>query len=475
MYNSFHTVENYKRILDLEERRGRLHEDSFSEETRRLSTRLKEARDKLKLVEKNRKQELQDIIDELKQAYEHCRQEDIRRLYQRIQEGNYHIELCTVDAKGKTGYATANVESMLVSKVLMQELKCYYKSTPANRNDIIEELRALLDNPMPKLVIRADIHHFFESIPQERLLGRILEDSYLPARSLKNLKTFLFQYNELSRNSITKVGIPRGLAFSSYLAEIYLSVFDRKVRQMEGVYFYRRYVDDIVLIANPMQRRKDELWHELEMLVKEASLQLNDKEDKRSCQLYTPGAAESQVMNYLGYQFHYSKGKLDVLLTEQKFNRYKDSVRLIFENYREIGSYTTRKRHSKPQCTDTTIQLMHRLSALTGNGHLNGRKNYVLAGIYYSNKYLTNLIQLWQLDDYIRECVNNQDLFCPRRTMFQYGEPSDYENSVRSIREKILAEYSFVKGFKTRRIYRWSDYTTILKQVGAMYYNQEDE
>ena len=52
MRNTIHTFENYKRILDLEERRGRLRKDSFSEETRQLSARLKEERDNLKVAEK---------------------------------------------------------------------------------------------------------------------------------------------------------------------------------------------------------------------------------------------------------------------------------------------------------------------------------------------------------------------------------------------------------------------------------------
>lgn len=475
MRNTLHTLENYKRILDLEERRGRLREDYFSEEIRKLSANLKEERAKLKDLEKGKKQEKLAEIDELRHKYEQSRFEYIKQLYLSIQNGKNQIELRTVKAKDKIGYATANIESMLISKVLMMELKRSYKYVPANRNDIVEELRALLDNPMPKLVIRADIHHFFESIPQDRLVGKIQEDSYLPAGSLKNMKTFFYKYNKLSNNQTDKLGVPRGLAFSSYLAEIYLSTFDRKVRQMKGVYFYRRYVDDIILIANPSKRSADDVWNELEALVTEAGLQLNEEADKRSCQLYTPNTEQPQVMNYLGYQFRYAQGKLDVLLTEDKFNRYKDCVRLIFENYREIGSFTSRKRPLKHKRTDTTIQLMHRLSALTGNGHLNGRKKYVLVGIFYSNKYLTDLCQLRQLDGYIRECVNNPALFNPKQTMFQYGGDNNYETNINRIREKIMADYSFVKGYETRRLYRWSDYAAILKQVGTMYYSQVDE
>ena len=395
-------------------------------------------------------------------------------MYQRIQEGDYTIQLKTVNAKGKTGYTTANAESMILSKVLMLELKRSYKYAPANRNDIIEELRALLDNPMAKVVIRADIHHFFESIPQDKLVGKIMEDAYLSASSLKTLKTFLYKYNELAGNLIERLGVPRGLPFSSYLAEIYMAAFDRKVRQIDGVYYYKRYVDDIILIAKPDKKDIKDYWTTIEKLVQDIGLVLNVEEEKRRCELFSPTLTSPLTMNYLGYQFCYANGCLEVLLTESKFNRYKETIRLIFEKYHNIASYTNRRIEPKKK-TDTTIQFMHRLSALTGNGRLNGRKNFVLVGIYYSNKFITSLEQLRQLDDYMKACVNNEDLLCLPKSMFRYGTGNDYDNCVKNIKDKILSEYSFVKGFETRRLYRWSDYTNIVRQNSALYYSQTDE
>lgn len=476
MQNYLYSFETFKRILDMEERRGRLREDSFSEATRLMSSALKMERNKLKNADKNQKQIIKENVDKLKEKYEASRIEDIKQLKRRIQEGNYNIELKPIIAKGKPGYTTANIESMLLSKVLMLEMKRYYKYTPANRNDIIEELRALLDNPMPKIIIRADIHHFFESIPQNRLLGKIMEDAYLSPTSMKSLKTFIYKYNELSDNLTNKLGVPRGVAFSSYLAELYMSAFDRKIRQIEGVFFYQRYVDDIVLIASPGNRCKEDLWNELESLVKEMGFELNDDVKKRGCFYYDPKKNDNRVnINYLGYRFRFEDAKWSVLLTDDKFNRYKESIRLVFENYKRIASFTSRRQHPKQIKTDTTLQFMHRLNALTSNGHLNSRKNYVLVGIYYSNKYLTDLSQLQQLDNYLKECVNNQESFCPPKTIFQYGGKNDYDKNVRNIQEKIINEYSFVKGFNLRRIYRWSDYTTMLMQVGNMYFSQNNE
>lgn len=472
MRNNLYSFETYKRIFDLEERRGRLKKDTFSNELQRLSAELKASRAKLKNARIGEKEALKSTIAEKKEEYEAKRIEDIKDIAEHIQEHDFQIELKKVNAKGKTGYTTANVESMLLSKVLMLELKRSYKVTLANRNNIIEELRALLDNPMPKIVIRTDIHHFFETIPQDKLIGKILEDSYLSSFTVKCLKTFLYKYNELSDGLETKVGIPRGLSFSSYLAEIYLASFDKRIRQLDGVYFYKRYVDDIVIIANPGKKDKDSYWRDVENEVKAMELTLNEEEEKRMCVEYSSVASESLTMNYLGYQFRYKDGKLDILLTEHRFDRYKDYIRLAFEKYREIGSCSSRKKTTKGKRMDTTLQFMHRLNALTGNGHLNSRKNYVLVGVYYSNKYLTDLAQLSELDEYMKKCLLDSELFCPSLKMFNYGDKDSYQKNVEAMREKILNEYSFIKGFRNRRMYRWSDYPLILCQLGNLYYSQ---
>ena len=191
--------------------------------------------------------------------------------------------------------------------------------------------------------------------------------------------------------------------------------------------------------------------------------------------MYSTHAETPLSMNYLGYQFRYFNGKLDVLLTDKKFNRYTDCIRLTFEKYKEIGNHTSRRNLPREKKMDTTLQFMHRLNALTGNGHLNSRKNYVLVGIYYSNKYLTTLEQLADLDKYIEECLNDPEMFSPSKAMFRYNQENDYEKNITYIKEKRLDNYSFVRGFEERRIYRWSDYTTILKQLGNLYYSHKDD
>lgn len=74
-------------------------------------------------------------------------------------------------------------------------------------------------------------------------------------------------------------------------------------------------------------------------------------------------------------------------------------------------------------------QLFERIDILTSNGLLSGRKNFVTTGIYYTNKYLTDLSQLNKLDDYLSEKIESKEAFCPPSNLFNYGQDNGYEKT----------------------------------------------
>lgn len=98
--------------------------------------------------------------------------------------------------KGNQAYIANNLETTLVAQIIKLELRRSYKLYPANMDMIIEQIKALLDNPMPKIVIRADIKHFFESIPQQELIDKLGDDGYISRQTVKYLKTMLYTFNE---------------------------------------------------------------------------------------------------------------------------------------------------------------------------------------------------------------------------------------------------------------------------------------
>lgn len=471
MKPEFYTIETFQKIMSLEESRGRLKKFYYSQETKDLSQEIKDLRSELRNHSKDEREELQQQLEELTQQYEEKKKSEIIEAYNQVVHGKYHVKLKEVEAKGKAAYTVDDMASMLISKFIALEIKNQYQLRPAHRDEVVEELRVLLDNPMQKILIRADIHHFYESILQQSLLERIEADDYLTATTVRYLRKFFYEYNQLTNNQEHK-GLPRGLSFSPELAEIYLHEFDKKVKSVNGLYFYKRYVDDIVLLVNPSKINVDDCWNAIQEIAEGLSLTLHNDNDKIvKVQLPIDGDKPFSF-NYLGYQFRYSNGHTELLLTEEKVKKYCKTIDCIFNAYTKVANYRTTDEHGKKHA-DGLLQFMHRIDALTGNGNLDSRRNFVKTGLFYSNKLLTDKSQLEVLDNYLAEALNDPERFSPPHNLFNYGEGNNYDENMRRIKEKILTKYSFKSGFNDRRMYRWNDYVVVLKQLQNLYYKSQ--
>lgn len=454
--------------MSLEESRGRLKDYCYSLDTQVLSLEIKELRHELQKQPKDQREELQQQLEDLTQQYEEKKRTEITVAYNQVVHGKYHVMLREVEAKGKEAYAVGDMPSMLISKFIALEIRNQYQLRPANRDEVVEELRVLLDNPMPKILIRSDIHHFYECIDQQRLLERIEEDDYLTVTSVRYLRKFFYEYNQLTNNQEHK-GIPRGLSFSPALAEIYLREFDRKVKSINGLYFYKRYVDDIVLLVNPKKISIDDCWDAIQEVAESLSLTLHE-DDEKIVKIHLPtNDGEPFSFNYLGYQFKYYDGHTELLLTEEKVKRYCNTIDCVLRAYAKVANHRTKNEHGKKH-TDGLMQFMHRIDALTGNGNLDSRRNFVKTGLFYSNRLLTDLSQLEMLDRYMSDALNDPERFSPPQNLFNYGEGNNHDDNVNRIKEKILTKYSFRTGFHDRRMYRWNDYVVVLKQLQNLYY-----
>lgn len=454
--------------MRLEESRGRLKDFYYSQETMLLSQEIRELRNELRKQCKDYREELQHQLEDLTNQYEERKRTEIAEAYNQVVHGKYPVKLNVVEAKGKDAYTVADMPTMLISKFVALELRNQYQLRLANRDEVVEELRVLLDNSMPKILIRADIHHFYESILQQELLERIESDDYLTSTSIRYLRKFFYEYNKLTNNQEHK-GIPRGLSFSPALAEIYLREFDGKVKSINGVYFYKRYVDDIVLLANPSKISDDDCWGALQEIADGLSLTLHDDDDKIVKVQLPTSDEETLSFNYLGYQFKYGNGQTALLLTEDKVRQYCTTIDCIFNAYAKVANHRTKDDKGK-KYTDGLIQFIHRIDALTGNGNLDSRRNFVKTGLFYSNRLLTDLYQLDILDHYLADALNDPERFSPPQNLFNYGEGNSYKENVERIKYKILTKYSFKSGFRDRRMYRWNDYVVVLKQLQNLYY-----
>lgn len=468
MKPEFYNIETFEKIMSLEESKGRLKEFCYSQETKSLSQEIKELRSELRKLQREKRNELKQQLEELSKIYEERKKKEITEAYHQVVNGQYKVSLREVEAKGKEAYTVGDMPTMLITKFIALEIKNQYQLRPANRDEVVEELRVLLDNPMSKILIRADIHHFYESIPQQNLLERVEADDYLTSTSTRYLRKFFYEYNQMTNNN-EQVGIPRGLSFSPALAEIYLREFDRKVKSIKGLYFYKRYVDDIVLLANPNIISVDDCWKAINKAAEEQGLALH-KDDEKIVLLQLPTEDKSTItFNYLGYQFRYTDGQTDLLLTEEKVRRYCKTIDCVFRAYAKVANHRTKDEYGRKH-TDGLLQLMHRIDALTGNGNLDSRRNFVKTGLFYSNRLLTDLSQLDVLDHYLEDALNDPQRFNPPQNLFNYGEGNNHNDNIIRIKEKILTKYSFKTGFNDRRMYRWNDYVIVLKQLQNLYF-----
>lgn len=468
MKPEFYNIETFEKIMSLEESKGRLKEFCYSQETKAMSQVIKDLRRELRSKKGEKREQLKLQLEEFNQQYEEQKKAEIAEVYHKVINGKHPVVLREVEAKGKTAYAVGDMPSLLISKFVAIEIKNQYQLHTANRDEIVEELRVLLDNPMPKILIRTDIHHFYESIPQAKLIDKIEADDYLSVISTRYLRKFFYEYNCLTNNQEHK-GLPRGLSFSPALSEIYLQDFDRKVRHIDGVYFFKRYVDDIVLLANPNKITIENCWKAIKEVSGSLGLDIHEDDDKVVLALLNTDRVEATKFKYLGYQFCYNQGHTELLLTEEKVARYCQTIDCILKAYAKVANYRTRDENGRKH-TDGITQMMHRFEALTGNGNLDSRRNFVKTGIYYSNRLLTDLTQLDNLDKYLAEALNDTVRFNPPHSLFNYGEGNCYEESVNRIKEKIITQYGFKKGFCERRMYRWNDYVVVLKQLQNLYY-----
>jgi len=251
-----------------------------------------------------------------------------------------------------------------------------------------------LDDKFPKLIIRTDIKKFYESIPHKELLKKIEQNNLLNFQSKKLIRDILKKYWNILINDGTKntsderVGIPRGIGVSALLSELYMRNIDRKIKSLNNVSYYSRYVDDILIIITPSFKKENtpstQYIEEIKKIVCEYGLEINEDKDKTSfIDLRDDTSTIRDSCTYLGYRFNFEKNKLQICMSSKKFKRYISKIEVSFLEYaNDILKY-------KGKETEIRRKLIQRIKFLTTNTKLSNRKGNVLIGIYFSNQFLS--------------------------------------------------------------------------------------
>ena len=422
MLDQSFSADNFRRILDLANRRGVHVEDKLSMLTiRRFNEQIRdcniEIRVKKKAGDHAAVKALYDTKKELRKQKSNALQTKLEEVSQNVAAKSFRIELKKVVIPGgKTLYTTPNTpEHFFALRQIQRNIARLFGVKQANRYAIVEQVISLLGDQFPKFIIRTDIKEFYESIQHEPLLQRINKDNLLTPFSRNILTGILKSYK--TKSGSTK-GIPRGIGVSAYLAELYMRDIDKDLQDLRGVTYYARYVDDIILIftPSPTEGRRDYLQEVKDIAEKKHKVRLNSAKTQ-SVDLRTHGTTHH--FDYLGYTIQFGAGAVKTQLTTNKIDKYRKRIKIAFDHYQNL---------SKVDEKAARRILVKRIRFLTGNTKLTNNKKNILVGIYYTNNQLTELFQLDALDGYlegqIRRKITSDNL---RTRLRKYSFKTGYE------------------------------------------------
>ncbi|MEX6665255.1 antiviral reverse transcriptase Drt3a [Pseudomonas sp. W2-17] len=324
------------------------------------------------------------------------------------------VSLLPVMVGGKRVYGVGNsLDQILAVRFVQRAMKVLYELRMPSRDILVSQIKSLALDGVPKYIIRSDVESFYESVRHKELLDGIHQAPELSVLIKRILTRLMKDYVVVSGD---KNGLPRGIGISAYLSEIYLSSIDAEIRRQDDLFYYARYVDDMVLMYAPQRKELAEKYlTTLGEILHEKGLRFNDK--TKSIDLLEVFKGK---FDYLGYAFDVSSSTSGVRLSQRKFDKYKSRIDKAFSDYASNSRFIPKKSEE---------ELMLRCLFLTGNMRLFNKKSNAFIGVYFSNKYITDTSQLSGLDSF-------------------------FKNKLKSIANpslvRKLSKLSFEKGFKEK-------------------------
>jgi hypothetical protein len=336
--------------------------------------------------------------------------------------------------RSKDGWAFSSAEDELVAKKLNDNIRRLFKVKPSDRHAIIKQTIALAKDSQPVTIGRLDIKDFYESLDRNSIVKFITEEWLLSHQNRMILK----QWDEqLARQGIH--GLPRGMSLSSTLSEIRIRQFDKQMKLDSKVYFYARYVDDIMVFY---LGEKEQLESMMKERLKTSAKELTLNTDKS---FYTvlndPDNDAPSDIDYLGYKLrvqNYSnkpdiERKVQVFISDKKVNKVKERVRRAFRAYSKDRRYNI---------------LLARLKFLSANQYIIGdiERTKLKSGIYYNYPLINDHSQLKELDAFYQKFINSskEPAFSAMQLIKNHG------GNKNNVRLKQIEAISFRFGFDNR-------------------------
>lgn len=341
--------------------------------------------------------------------------------------------------KGRDLYQYVSLSKELTLRKLSRNIQVLTRVIQSNRDDIIRSIIALLGEGEDYYIYKLDIKNFYPSLDRGYIDSRLRSDGRLPPTSYLVWQSFS---RSLASQNIP--GLPPGLSLSATLSEYAMRDFDRQITNLPGVYYFARYVDDMVILAVGQTDQVAFLRTVADHLPQ--GLQLNPKKTRA-----VPVRGKSNPpsldgsFDFLGYRLSIStkyRGtdnkmvrRVDVDIADKKISRLKSRIVLSLLDFINGGSFQ---------------DLEDRLRLITGNYHIYdyARSFRRKVGIYYNYNQISpdTALGLNRLDVFLKGILLSRDgNICGR--LHPLLSPA---------RRRRLLKYSFGTSFKNRTHYHFN-------------------
>lgn len=348
------------------------------------------------------------------------------------------LDFRRIEIKDNVVLSINSTAHLVVLRCLNQIIKRAVGIQPSDRDTIVRRLITVLTEGVPHRLYKFDIRKFFDSVSTLELFGRLSNETQIPRSAILVLENFLFDLTD--RHQIG--GLPRGIQLSATLSEYAMKGFDRFVSRLPEVYYYARYVDDIIIVTGA---REDKV--EFERRIKRAlplGLQLNSAKTKYvdvPVQYKSDGLTIIGDFDYLGYNFSIHETKridgrfsraVDVTLAPRKIRRLKSRISRAVAGFIVDGNKQ---------------RLERRLQLLTGNYNLrdlpNGRLRNV--GLYCNYRRANSNVALLKLDSFLRSIFIGNRCALSRRLCLRMPYHT----------RRSFLRFSFTQSFADRTFYNF--------------------
>lgn len=340
-----------------------------------------------------------------------------------------------ITLKNKNIFIADHSHKKIIFKKLSINIAKCSQIKPQKRNFITSNIKNFLIESNPYKIYRYDIKSFFESFNKELIIKEVSSLENLLPINIEILNKTLDHHT-----SLAGTGIPRGLSISTPLSELLMRSFDSSIKSHPEVFYYSRYVDDILIITSGREAEK-----EIKILVQNTlptGLLLNNNKTYLAdgTQKYSKKSPQpvSGFFEYLGYHYKFNHienfkenkaRNIEILISSSKISKIKKRI------CRSFISYSKNKDFSL---------LIDRIKFLTNNFSIydidSARKKNV--GIYFNYPLLTYpSSSLQELDSFLKNAILSR-----RGKIF-----SQSSALLNSKRRQILLGQSFIKGHKDKK------------------------